>query len=175
MVLTASAKVLLGLMVANGMNPHAIDEWEGRSMTHTRSLRVLVVSAFTAILGLVLVAPTATASAGNRPSPLSAASGAVAAPAAPANLRVTQLTPTSVTFQWDHPQPWPQGCTLRIFQYSVYLDGRFYGYTYLGSPVGLVSRLRPGSTHELAVQARDNCSGLWSPRSRPLPVTTPTA
>jgi hypothetical protein len=141
-------------------------------MTQTRSLRVLAVSAFTAILVLVLVAPTATASAGNR---LSAASDAVAAPAAPANLRVTQLTPTSVTFQWDHPQPWPQGCTLGIFQYAVYLDGRFYGYTYLGSPVGLVSRLRPGSTHELAVRARDNCSGLWSPRSHPLPVTTPTA
>jgi hypothetical protein len=143
-------------------------------MRQTRSLR-LVISVLAAILGLLFVAPAATAYAVNRPPSLPVVSGAVGAPAAPANLRVTQLTPTSVTFQWDHPQPWPQGCTLRIFQYSIYLDGQLHGYTYLGSPVGLVSRLRPGSTHELAVRARDNCSGLWSPLSDPLPVTTPAA
>jgi hypothetical protein len=143
-------------------------------MRQTRSLRLLVVSAAT-VPGMLFVTPAATAHAGDRPSSLSRASGTVAAPHAPANLRVTRLTPTSVTFQWDHPQPWPQGCTLRIFQYSVFLDGRFLGYTYLGSPVGLVSRLRPGSTHQLAVQARDNCSGLSSPLSDPLPVTTPAA
>lgn len=144
-------------------------------MRRTRSLRLLVVSVSAAVLGLLFVAPAATASAGNQPSALPVATDAVVAPDAPANLRVTQLTPTSVTFQWDHPQPWPQGCTLRIFQYSTYLDGQLYGYTYLGSPVGLVSRLQPGSTHELAVQARDNCSGLWSPLSDPLQITTPTA
>ena len=144
-------------------------------MRQTRSLRLLVVAVSATILGLLFVTPAATAHAGTRPSSLSGASGAVAAPHAPANLRVTRLTPTSVTFQWDHPQPWPQGCTLRIFQYSVYLDGQFQGYTYLGSPVGLVSRLRPGSTHRLAVQARDNCSGLLSPLSDPLVVTTPAA
>jgi hypothetical protein len=132
-------------------------------MRPTRSLRPLVVSVLAAILGLLFVAPAG------------ATSGIVVSPDAPANLRVTQLTPTSVTFQWDHPQPWPQGCTTRIFLYSVYLDGQFLGYTYLGSPVGLVSRLQPGSTHELAVQARDNCSGRSSPLSDPLSVTTPTA
>jgi hypothetical protein len=148
---------------------------EGLNMRQTRPLRLLVISVVAAILGLLFAAPAATAHAGSLPSSLSGASGAVVAPDAPANLRVTQLAPTSVTFQWDHPQPWPQGCTLRIFQYSTYLDGQFYGYTYIGSPVGLVSRLRPGSTHELAVKARDNCSGLWSPLSDPLRVTTPTA
>lgn len=144
-------------------------------MTQARSLRLVVISVFAAILGLLFVQPAATAQAAKRPSPPSRASGTVAvrAPDAPANLRVTQLTPTSVTFQWDHPQPWPQGCTLRIFQYSIYLDGQFYGYTYLGSPVGRVSRLQPGSNHELAVKARDNCNGLWSPLSDPLPVATP--
>jgi hypothetical protein len=144
-------------------------------MRQTRSFRQPVVSMLAATLALLFVTPAATAHARNRPASLSAAFGAVAAPHAPGNLRVTRLTPTSVTFQWDHPQPWPQGCTLRIFQYSVYLDGQVHGYTYLGSPVGLVSRLQPGSTHELAVQARDNCSGLWSPLSTPLPVTTPPA
>jgi hypothetical protein len=142
-------------------------------MRRTRSLRLLAVSVLAAILGLLFVAPAAMAYPGNSSPPV--ASDAVAAPDAPTNLRVSQLTPTSVTFQWDHPQPWPQGCTLRIFQYSIYLDGQFYGYTYLGSPVGLVSRLQPGSTHGLAVQARDNCSGLWSPLSEPLQITTPAA
>lgn len=144
-------------------------------MRRTRSLRLLAVSVLAAILGLLFAAPAATAYPGNRLSSPPVVSDAVAAPDAPTNLRVTQLTPTSVTFQWDHPQPWPQGCTLRIFQYSTYLDGQFYGYTYLGSPVGLVSRLQPGSTHGLAVRARDNCSGLWSPLSEPLRITTPAA
>jgi hypothetical protein len=144
-------------------------------MPQTRSLRLVVVSVSAAILGLLFAQPAATAQAGKRPSPPSRASSAVAAPDAPANLRVTQLTPTSVTFQWDHPQPWPQGCTLPIFLYSVYVDGQFYGYTYLGSPVGRVSRLQPGSTHELAVKARDNCSGLWSTLSDGLRVTLPAA
>jgi hypothetical protein len=144
-------------------------------MRRTRFLRLLVVSVSAAVLGLLFVVPAATANAGNRQSSQAVASGTVEAPDAPTNLRVTQLTPTSVTFQWDHPQPWPQGCTLPIFQYSTYLDGQLHGYTYIGSPVGLVSRLQPGSTHELAVQARDNCSGLWSPLSNPLQVTTPTA
>jgi hypothetical protein len=144
-------------------------------MRQTRSLRLLVVPMLAAALGLLFVAPAATAHAGNRPVSLPLASGSVEAPDAPANLRVTQLTPTTVTFQWDHPQPWPEGCTFRVFQYSIYLDGQLHGYTYPGSPVGLVAQLQPGSTHELAVQARDNCSGLWSPLSDPLLVTMPTA
>jgi hypothetical protein len=173
-ILTGLAGILPGLVAAEWDGTlHSPRRVEGLSMGQTRSVRLLVISAFAAILGLLFVAPAATAYEGNRPSSLSGVYGTVAAPDAPANLRVTRLTPTSVTFQWDHPQPWPQGCTLRIFQYAVYLDGQFYGYTYLGSPVGLVSRLQPGSRHELAVRARDNCSGLWSPLSDPLSVRTP--
>jgi hypothetical protein len=176
MVLTGLAGILSGLLAAEwDGTARSTMGWEGLSMRRTRSLRLLVVSVSAAVLGLLFVAPAATAYAGNRPSSPPVAARAVEVPDAPANLRVTQLTPTSVTFQWDHPQPWPEGCTLRIFQYSTYLDGQFYGYTYIGSPVGLVSRLQPGTTHELAVQARDNCSGLWSPLSEPLPVTTPAA
>jgi hypothetical protein len=175
-ILTGVAGILPGLFAAEwDETTCSTMRWEGLGMRRTRSLRLLVVSVLAAVLGLLFVVPAATAYAGTQSSSLPVVSGAVVAPDAPTNPRVTQLTPTSVTFQWDHPQPWPQGCTLGIFQYSTYLDGQFYGYTYIGSPVGLVSRLRPGSTHELAVQARDNCSGLWSPLSDPLAVTTPAA
>jgi hypothetical protein len=50
--------------------------------------------------------------------------------------------------------------------------GVFRGWTYLGSPVGLVASLRPGTTFRLAAQGRDNCTGATSPLSEPLRVTT---
>lgn len=57
--------------------------------------------------------------------------------------------------------------------YAVFVDGAFRGWTYVGSPVGFVARLRSGTTYELAVRGRDNCTGLTSPLSEPLIVTTP--
>jgi hypothetical protein len=53
------------------------------------------------------------------------------------------------------------------------VNARFHGWTYLGSPVAYVANLRPGTTYQLAVQGRDNCSGATSPLSEPLIVTTP--
>jgi hypothetical protein len=91
---------------------------------------------------------------------------------APTNLRATQVTRTSVTFQWDHSRGNQPGCVLPIVLYAVYVDGVFRGWTYLGSPVGFVARLRPGTTYRLAVRGRDNCTGATSPLSEPLRVTT---
>jgi hypothetical protein len=129
-------------------------------MTQKRFLRLVLACTLAGTLALVA-------------TPAAEAASTAAAPTAPTNLRVTGLTPTTVTFQWDHSQGAQPGCTLQLILYAVYRDGQFLGWTYLGSPVGLVGGLRPGGTYRLAVQGRDNCSGQLSPLSKPLTVTTP--
>jgi hypothetical protein len=121
------------------------------------------------VAGLFCSAPAVAAVT---PAPASAPASVAAGPTAPTNLRVTQLTRTSVTFQWDHSRGNQAGCVLPIVMYAVYVDGVFRGWTYLGSPVGFVARLRPGTTYVLAVRGRDNCTGATSPLSEPLPITT---
>lgn len=141
-------------------------------MAGARWLRVAFVAALASSVGLPFAAPAASASPVQRPQAVHRAVTQVTV-TAPTNLRVTRLTATSVTFQWDHSQGVQPGCTLSVILYAVFLNGRFLGWTYLGSPVGFVAGLRPATTYELAVQGRDNCSGRMSPLSEPLIVTTP--
>src|SRR5688572_22197220 len=131
----------------------------------TKTLRRLTIAAaLVGGMGLVAAAPAAAHSH---------ATLAQTTVTAPTNLQVTALTRTSVTFHWDHSQGATPGCTLQLILYSVFVNGRFHGWTYLGSPVAHVANLRPGTTYRLAVQGRDNCSGVTSPLSEPLIVTTP--
>ena len=83
-----------------------------------------------------------------------------------------QLARTSVLFQWDHSQGNQPGCTVPIVMYAIFVNGVLHGWTLYGSPVGYVAQLRPGTTYRLAVLGRDNCTGLISPLSEPLTVTT---
>jgi hypothetical protein len=133
-------------------------------------MAVLVIATAAGLLGsapaFAAANPTAV------PASASAPIGVAVQLTAPTNLRVTQLTRTSVTFQWDHSRGNQPGCVLPIVMYAVYVDGVFRGWTYLGSPVGFVAQLRPGTTYRLAVQGRDNCTGATSPLSEPLRVTT---
>jgi hypothetical protein len=125
------------------------------------------------VAGIVATTPAlATANPTAVPASASARAAVGVQLTAPTNVRVTQLTRTSVTFQWDHSRGNQPGCTLPIVMYAVYVDGAFRGWTYLGSPVGFVSRLLPATTYQLAVQGRDNCTGATSPLSEPLRVTT---
>jgi hypothetical protein len=138
-------------------------------MAKVRARYRMAVIGTACVAGLLGSAPAlATATS----APASAPASAVARLTAPTNLRVTQLTRTSVTFQWEHSRGNQPGCVLPIVMYAVYVDGVLRGWTYLGSPVGFVARLRPGTTYVLAVQGRDNCTGATSALSEPLRVTT---
>ncbi len=141
-------------------------------MISTRTLRVAAVSAVACAAGLLLPAPAATAGP-SHPAARDVVRPSATAPTAPSNLRVTRLTSTSVTFQWDHSRGATGGCTVPLVLYSIFVDGVFRGSTFWGSPVGHVAGLRPGVTYSLTVKGRDNCSGLESPPSEPLVVTTP--
>jgi hypothetical protein len=104
------------------------------------------------------------------------AASSTAAPStitAPTNLRVRDLRPTQVVFEWDHSIGATSGCTFPFPLYSIHVNGTFRGWTVWGSPVGLVAQLRPGATYKLQVQGHDNCSGAVSPLSEPLFVTPP--
>jgi hypothetical protein len=138
-------------------------------MARTRARYRMAVIGTACVASMLLSAP---AFAGATPAQPSAPTAVATGPTAPTNLRVTQLTRTSVTFQWDHSRGNQTGCVLPIVMYAVYVDGVLRGWTYLGSPVGFVARLRPGTTYVLAVQGRDNCTGATSPLSEPLPITT---
>jgi hypothetical protein len=146
---------------------------KGQRMARLRARYRIAVVGAACVAGKLGAAPArATAQPAALPAPAAARAGAAVQLSAPTNLRVTQLTRTSVTFQWDHSRGNQSGCVLPIVMYAVYVDGVFRGWTYLGSPVGFVARLRPGTTYRLAVQGRDNCTGATSPLSEPLRVTT---
>jgi hypothetical protein len=132
-------------------------------------MAVLVVATAAGLLGS---APAFAANPAAVPASASAPISVAVRLTAPTNLRVTQLSRTSVTFHWDHSRGNQPGCVLPIVMYAIYVDGVFRGWTYLGSPVGFVAQLRPGTTYRLAVQGRDNCTGATSPLSQPLRVTT---
>jgi hypothetical protein len=142
-------------------------------MTKARAVRVIISSTIACLVGTVSSAPAAFAGVDQASAARGTAQVAVTTITAPTNLRVTRLTTTSVTFQWDHSRDAQPGCTVRIIHYAVFVDGAFRGWTYLGSPVAQVSGLRPGTTHEFTVQGRDNCTGVSSPLSAPLTVTLP--
>jgi hypothetical protein len=138
-----------------------------------RRSRAILTAALAGLAGLALAVPPATASAAPAADP---AHQRVAAPSPftpPTNLRVRNVGPTFASFEWDHDlrQATP-GCTLQIFLYAVYRDGRFIGWTLWGGMAAAVSNLRPGTTYKFEVQGRDNCSGQYTPFSAPLFVTT---
>jgi hypothetical protein len=137
--------------------------------------RAILTAALASLAGLALAAPPAAATA----APAAAAQQGVTATLSftpPTNLRIRSVGPTSVSFEWDHDlrQATP-GCTLQIFLYAVYQDGRFIGWTLWGGMAAAVSNLRPGITYKFQVRGRDNCSGQFTPFSAPLFVTTPTS
>jgi len=141
-------------------------------MTNVRAGYRMAVASAACLAGLLGSAP-ALASASPMTVPAAAAASVNAAgPTAPTNLRVTQLARTSVLFQWDHSQGNQPGCTVPIVMYAIFVNGVLHGWTLYGSPVGYVAQLRPGTTYRLAVLGRDNCTGLISPLSEPLTVTT---
>jgi hypothetical protein len=149
-------------------------------MARTRTAGAVTIAVAAGAIGVTLAATTSPSSASHwrhRPTTTTAGPATTAPPTtnltAPTNLRVTGLTPTSVTFQWDHSQGATGGCTLPIFLYYVHQDGAYRGSTYLGSPVAFAAGLAPGGTYTFTVQGRDNCSGRTTPFSAPLIVTTP--
>ena len=151
-------------------------------MPHPRATGVAVVMVAAVAAGLAVTAVISPSQASNRwprrtTTTAIPTTTAPTLPAAdlvpPSNLRVTGLTPTSVTFQWDHAQGYTGGCTFAFFQYDVYRDGTYQGSTLWGSPVAASSGLQPGRAYSFAVQARDNCSGRYTDFSEPLLVTTP--
>jgi hypothetical protein len=142
-------------------------------MSTVRARYRMAVLATATVAGLLGSAPAPAAGTPTAVPASASTPTSVATPlTAPTNLRVTQQTRTSVTFQWDHSRGNQPGCVLPIVMYAVYVDGVFRGWTYLGSPVGFVAQLRPGTTYRLAVLGRDNCTGATSPLSEPLRVTT---
>lgn len=86
----------------------------------------------------------------------------VTPPTAPANLRATATTPSSVSLAWDRSTDgWG-------FGYQVLMDGEVVGST--GSLTLRQRHLAPGSTHVFTVRARDS-SGNVSADSNTLTVT----
>ncbi len=85
----------------------------------------------------------------------------VTPPTAPANLRVTATTPSSVSLAWDRSTDgWG-------FGYQVLMDGEVVATT---TELAFRARhLTPGTTHTLAVRARDT-SGNLSPASNAVTV-----
>jgi hypothetical protein len=142
-------------------------------MIRTRLSLAALAAALTSMVGLLAIATAATASPVRQQPQVTASAATSSAVTAPTNLRVRQLTATSVTFEWDHSQGATPGCTLSLILYTIYVNGKFHGWTYWGSPVGLVAQLRPATTYKLQVQGQDNCSGNLSPLSQPLIITTP--
>jgi hypothetical protein len=149
-------------------------------MARRRVAGIVAVTAAASVAGIAVSAWTSTSDAAHlrhrRPTTTrmpTTTAPATAGPTAPTNLRVTGLTSTSVTFQWDHSQGTTGGCTIPIAIYYVYMNGVLRGSTYLGSPVAFAAGLQPGGTYSFTVQGRDNCSGRMSSFSEPLVVTTP--
>jgi hypothetical protein len=140
-------------------------------MLRTRSSLVALVAVVASMVGPLVVVPAATADSGPRQHTPS--SIATSGPTAPTNLRVRDVRPTQVTFEWDPSSGATTGCSFPFILYLVYVDGRHVGWTVWGSPVALAAQLRPGTTYTLQAQAQDNCSGRLSPLSEPLVVTTP--
>lgn len=139
-------------------------------MTRTRLSRLVFTAALAGIAGLPFTPPVATAATA---PPTASSTAAPSTFTAPTNLRVRDLRPTQVVFEWDHSTGATSGCTFPFPLYSIHVNGTFRGWTVWGSPVGLVAQLRPGTTYKLQVQGHDNCSGAVSPLSEPLFVTTP--
>lgn len=87
-------------------------------------------------------------------------------PTAPANLRLVQVTPISVTLTWD-----PSTDDVGVTGYAVFRDGSLVKQVPGDTLTATVGGLTPDTAYGLYVVASD-AAGNWSPPSSNLPVRT---
>jgi chitodextrinase len=87
-------------------------------------------------------------------------------PTAPANLRLVQVTPISVTLTWN-----PSTDDVGVTGYALFRDGSLVKQTPGDTVTAVVGGLTPDTAYTLWVVAQD-AAGNWSPPSATLPVRT---
>jgi hypothetical protein len=141
-------------------------------MTWNRSLRAATVTAVAGLAGVAFSAPAMAAPGAGSTAQSTAVQTTAGRPPAPKDLRVDEITATSVRFRSDNPPLEVGNCTLDAYLYYTYVNGAYYGAGYPGSPVGYVTGRKPHTTYRLQLQRRNICTNAESDLSAPLIVTT---
>lgn len=85
------------------------------------------------------------------------------APPSPVNLKVSDVSDTSVTLKWDEPEGSDDTYTYKIYRNSTYIDSS-------ESTTYTVNNLKPGTTYKFYIRAEAGNSNV-SPASEPVSAT----
>ncbi len=129
-----------------------------------KTAKAVVVAAVLAASGAATASPVFAADSG-------AAQTVASAPSVPVNLRVTAVSDTAISFDWDRSSHATADATQ--LQYLVFVNGVFREYASIpygfGQTGWTIRNLSPGTTYAISVASQ---FGLTSAPSEPLSVTT---